>query len=289
MDSDPAWQEFLKTEAQVHFVRIGEHRLRVVEIGSGEPVLLVHGFADSVYTWHRNLRALARTGFRALAYDQPGCGESALPTGCDFGVDSLARLATRLMDTLGIAQAHLVGSSMGGGIGLQLAVHHPDRLRRVMLVAPTCYHALFRPFIYLLRYPPFGPLARHLSGPWLAEPVLHSLYGGPTLLTPAVLAQYRRAFQRPEYRYACVGLLRDYWNHAFTETSSLSRNYRKIRVPLHLVWGELDPWIGTHQALRLAADIGADLTVIAEAGHLVQQARPRPFNETVVRFLKSER
>jgi len=54
-------------------------------------------------------------------------------------------------------------------------------------------------------------------------------------------------------------------------------------------WGERDIWINTCYALRLAADTGADLTIISRAGHLVHQARPELFNETVARFLGSER
>lgn len=286
MNGDPDWQQFLETTATLRFVALGEHRLRVIDIGAGEPVLLIHGFADSTYTWHRNLHALAQAGFRALTYDQPGCGESALPAGFRFGVDDLARLALELLDKLGVEQAHAVGSSMGGGVGLHLAVHHPDRLRGVVLVAPVCYHAHSRPFVYLLRCSLISGLARRLSGPWMVRPVLLSQYVDRTLLTPAVLSQYRLAFRRPEYLQACAGLLRDYWNGAFAETA---RRYREVRVPLHLIWGERDVWVRPRYAWRLAADTGADLTVLPGAGHLVHQVRPERFNEAVVRFLEAAR
>lgn len=291
---DPDWARFLASEADVRFVAVGaagEHRLRVIEVGAGspagepgDPVLLVHGFADSAYTWHRNLRALAEAGFRALAYDHPGCGKSALPAGFRFGVDDLARVALGLLDALGIERAHMVGSSMGGGVGLQLAVHHPDRLRRVVLVDPTCYHPPFRPFVYLARCSPVRALACRLTGPWTVWPVLRSQYADTTLLTLPVLDQYRLQFQRPEYVRACARMLCDYWNSAFAETA---RRYREIRLPLHIVWGERDVWVGARHAWRLAADTGADVTVVGGAGHLVQQARPARFNEVVACFLKA--
>lgn len=264
-------------------VTFGWHRLRVTEAGSGEPVLLIHGFADSAYTWHRNLGALIEAGFRALAYDQPGCGGSDLPEGFRFGVDDLARVALGLLDALGIDRAHVVGSSMGGGVALYLAVHHPDRVRRVVGVAPVCYHPPFRPFAPLFRCSLFLALARRIAGPWLVEPVLRSQYADPTLLTPEVIEHYRRAFERPEYLEACAGMLRDYWNRAFYETA---RRYGEIRPPLHLIWGERDTWVPPRRfALRLAADTGADLTLVGGAGHLVQQARPGPFNRALLRAL----
>jgi pimeloyl-ACP methyl ester carboxylesterase len=303
MNGDLGWKHFLETEARVRFVTVGEHRLRVIEVGAGEPVLLVHGFADSAYTWHCNLRALAGGGFRALAYDHPGCGESALPAGFRFGVDDLARLALDLVDALGIERVHLIGHSMGGGVGLQLAAHHPERLHRVVLVAPTCYHAPFRPFIHLFRSSLFGALTGRLSAPWLVRPVLHLMYGNSALLTRQALLQYRMAFRRPEYVCACAGMLRDHWSDAFVDTA---RRYRDIRVPLHLVWGRRDIWVSARSARRLAADIGADLTTIAGVGHLVHQVPPESrsggygnpphdrhtnsrFNETVVRFLGAGR
>ena len=261
------------------FLTFDGHRIHLTERGAGEPVLLVHGFADSAYTWHRNVDVLAGAGFHVLAYDQPGHGESSLPRGYRFGVDDLAGVALGVLDALGVERAHVVGSSMGGGVALYLAVHHPDRVCRVVAVAPVCYHPPFRPFIFLLRCPPFLALARWLAGPWLVGPVLRSQYADLTLLTPEVLDHYRRCFERPEYVQACAGMARDYWNRAFYETA---RRYGEVRAPLHLIWGERDTWVPPHRfALRLAADTGAPLILISGAGHLVQQARPEPFNRAL--------
>lgn len=294
MIGDPAWRKFLETEADVRFVEIGEHRLRVVEIkaglpnskSEGEPLLLIYGNADTVYTWHRNFRPLAEAGFRVIAYDYPGCGESALLDGSRFGVDDLAALTLELLDTLGIERAHLIGHSMGGGVGLYLAVHHADRLRRLVLQAPVCYHALYRPFIYLFRWPLFCALAPFVAGPWMARQTLVREYVDTTLLTPQVQDQYRLICQRPEFIQSTIAQLRDYWNDAFAETA---RRYGEITVPLHLVWGERDVTVSPRFGRRLAADTGAGLTVIPGAGHLVHQARPEAFNEVAVCFLRGER
>jgi pimeloyl-ACP methyl ester carboxylesterase len=286
MIGDPAWHEFLETEADVHFVEIGEHRLRVVEYGAGEPLLLVYGNADVVYTWHRNFRPLAEAGFRVIAYDYPGCGESALPDGFHFGVDDLAVLTLKLLDALGVERVHLIGHSMGGGVGLYLAVHHADRLRRVVLLAPVCYHALYRPFIYLFRWPPFCTLAQHIAGPWMVGQTLIREYVDTTLLTHQVQDQYRLACRRSEFIEATIAQLRDFWNDAFADTA---RHYGEIAVPLHLIWGGRDVTVSPRFGRRLAADTGAGLTVIPGAGHLLHQARPGAFNEVAIQFLRGER
>jgi pimeloyl-ACP methyl ester carboxylesterase len=286
MTGDPAWQKFLEAEACVRFVAFGEHRLRVIAFGAGEPLLLLYGNADTAYTWHRTLHPLAEADFHVIAYDYPGCGGSALPGGFRFGVDDLAALTLKLLDGLGIERAHLIGHSMGGGVGLQLAVHHPDRLRRMVLLAPVCYHALYRPFVYLFRWPPFCALGRRIAGPWMVGQTLVREYADTTLLTHWVQDQYRLACRRPEFIRATVAQLRDYWNDAFTDTA---RRYGEIAVPLRLIWGERDITVGVRFGRRLAADAGVDLTVIPGAGHLVHQARPEAFNEVAVGFLRGER
>ena len=174
---------------------------------------------------------------------------------------------------------------MGGGIGLYLAVHRPERLRRVVLVDATCYHAALQPFVYLAQCSPFCALCCSLGGSWLARPVLRCVYGDPALLTPQVVAQYRMAAGQLRYRRVCAGMLRDYWNDAFAETA---RRYREIRTPLLLVWGGRDIWVSARCGRRLASDTGADLTIISRAGHLAHQARPGLFNEAALCFLRPE-
>lgn len=294
MTGDPGWKKFLETEALVRFVEVGEHRLRVIEVGAGspfgepvgEPLLLVHGIADFAYAWYRNFHALAAAGFRVMAYEFPGCGESVLPDGFRFGVDALAELALAVLDALNIERAHLIGHSMGGGVGLYLAVHHADRLRRLVLQAPVCYHALYRPFIYLFRWPLFCALAPSVAGLWMIRQTLVREYVDTTLLTPQVQDQYRLARQRPEFVQATIAELRDYWNDAFAETA---RHYGEITVPLHLIWGEHDTVVRPCLGRRLAVDTGAGLTVIPGAGHLAHQARPEVFNEVAIQFLRGER
>jgi pimeloyl-ACP methyl ester carboxylesterase len=286
MVGDSEWERFLGSEAEVEFAAVGEHRLRVIQLGEGEPLLLIHGYADSAYTWHRNVQALAEAGFRAVAYDLPGCGESALPDHFGFGVDEQAELALGLLDLLGIQRTHLMGASMGGGIGLHLAARHPDRLRRVVLAAPVCYHPPFRPFIHLLHVRPVGAVVGRLIGPWMAGLALLRQYGDPSRIEPRTLAQYRLPFRRPEYHAACVGMARGFWNDAFVDTVD---RYGEIDLPLQLVWGQRDLMLPPRKyAWRLAAETGADLEIVPGAGHVLQQEQPDEFNAAVIGFLRGQ-
>src|SRR5215510_3030214 len=112
-------------------------RIAFIDEGQGEPVLLIHGFASSVlYNWREPgwIALLVRNGFRVIALDNRGHGESEkLYDPKEYGVASMAEDARRLLDHLGVARADVMGYSMGARISAFLAISHPGRLRSAVL------------------------------------------------------------------------------------------------------------------------------------------------------------
>ncbi|MBS0495411.1 MAG: alpha/beta fold hydrolase [Proteobacteria bacterium] len=104
--------------------------------GQGAPVLLIHGSGPGVSAW-ANWRlvmpALAQHA-RVIAPDMVGFGYSERPAGFAYGMDAWVRQAVGLLDALGIARTDLVGNSFGGGLALALAIRHPERVRRLVLM-----------------------------------------------------------------------------------------------------------------------------------------------------------
>ncbi len=104
--------------------------------GSGEPVLLIHGFASNVATnWVDTgwVKTLTDAGYRAIAYDNRGHGHSAkLYSVEEYGAPIMAEDARRLLDHLGIERAHVMGYSMGARIAAFLALAHPGRVRSLV-------------------------------------------------------------------------------------------------------------------------------------------------------------
>ncbi len=101
-------------------------------LGKATPVLLVHGFASNVaMNWvsTRWVEVLVREGYRVIAFDNRGHGQSAkLYDLGDYGAPLMAEDARRLLDHLGIKRAHVIGYSMGARIAAFLALAHPDRI-----------------------------------------------------------------------------------------------------------------------------------------------------------------
>jgi len=107
--------------------------LHVQDVGSGPPVALLHGWALSHEVWDRQVRALAEEGRRVLAFDLRGHGSSDAPFG-DYSVARLGADVTTVLESLDVADAALVGWSLGGLVAFRVAATHPKLVRRLVLV-----------------------------------------------------------------------------------------------------------------------------------------------------------
>ena len=111
--------------------KIGDVDLYYEEHGSGDPLLLIMGLAADSTAWLFQVPAFAEH-YRTITFDNRGVGRSAKPAG-PYTIAGMAKDAVGLLDTLGVARAHVVGVSMGGMIAQELALHHPERVRGLVL------------------------------------------------------------------------------------------------------------------------------------------------------------
>lgn len=106
------------------------------DIGKGAPVLLIHGSGPGVSAWANWRLPLATLGqqFRCLAPDMAGFGYSQVPAGYEFTRQAWLDQLVAFMDALGIEKAHVIGNSFGGSMALALAIAHPERVGRMVLM-----------------------------------------------------------------------------------------------------------------------------------------------------------
>jgi pimeloyl-ACP methyl ester carboxylesterase len=114
-------------------VSVESLRMPYLTAGAGDPVILLHGFADQKETWSLVGRLLS-SGHRIYAPDLPGFGAADRIPADAAGTRILARYVRGFMDALGLARVHVVGNSMGGGIAQRLAAAWPERVQTVSLV-----------------------------------------------------------------------------------------------------------------------------------------------------------
>lgn len=118
------------------FVDTPRLRFRVAERGEGPPVVLLHGFPETAYSWRHQLDALADAGYRAIAPDQRGYGGTGAPAEIDaYDQVELAADVIALFDALGVERAPVVGHDWGSPVAWHTALLHPERVSAVVALS----------------------------------------------------------------------------------------------------------------------------------------------------------
>ncbi len=124
----------LKAAVQDRYITVDGLRIRYIEEGHGPAVVLLHGasLGSSADVFIRNLRPLAKGGFRVIAFDQPGFGLSDMPA--DHSASFRRKMILRFIEALGLKTAALVAHSQAGGTAVQLALQDPARYSHVVVL-----------------------------------------------------------------------------------------------------------------------------------------------------------
>lgn len=257
------------------------------KVGSGPPLLLIHGLAGYSFSWRFNLPTFAET-FTCYAVDLVGMGDSERPSGIDVSPRALAEGLLAFLVSQDGAPWSVIGSSHGGAVALwmtKLAQLRGIRIGRLVLVAPiNPWSRHGRWLAPLAANPVFEAIARAL--PFSYVPVrrltFRRMYGDPRRITPDTLAGYSRPLQIKGTIPHSLALLRD-WNANVDELESVMG---EIHVPVLLVWGTKDHLVYPASAQHvLRAMPNARLVMIHGAGHLPYEENPEAFDSAVAPFL----
>ena len=285
----------LDAEATSRFVDLHSGlRLHYHEAGdpTADTVLLLHGGGPGASAWSnfgRTLPVLAER-FHVLAVDQLGFGRSAKPT--DFGKQYFAASAdalAELLDTLGIGRAHCVGNSLGGGTSVRLALDHPARAGRLVLMAPGGLGLnVLAPDptegiskLYAFGAPP-GPSKEKLAD------FLRTLVFDQSLITDELLDERFRDAADPDTLASMRAMGASFLKPGAAEQSMLWREAHKLRQRVLLVWGREDrvnPLDGALVPLKLIPH--AQLHVFGGCGHWAMLEKFDEFNALVLQFLEA--
>lgn len=278
------WENF--TAPYRHFVDMGSYKMHYIDIGQGHPVIMIHGFADSTYCWHANAKPLLDAGMRVIMIDNPGLGRSEIPPeNFKMTLENLSSQTIRLADKLKLDRFSVVGSSMGGGIGLYLLVHHPDRIEKAVLLDPACYHTKKPAMLSLFENEFIVNAAKHIVSPTVIKLSLKDCYFDDNKVTDTLVAEYSRPLAKKGYVELLSRLLNQYPSKIAEQTIL---RYGDIRSPVLIIWGESDKWLSPSFGPRLQKTIpGSKLVTIANSGHLPHQEQHEVVNPLLVGFLST--
>ena len=261
-------------------------RLAYRDRGEGDPVVFVHGTPSYSYEWRNVVPEVESAGYRVITYDLLGYGDSERPLDRDTSVAAQTDLLVALLDALGLTSVSLITHDIGGAIGQRIAVLHPGRARRLMLIDTVSYDswpsATWQTIIAtrLDSYAamPAADFEDMLTGQLTMTVADDTNMAGDDLR--AFLAPHRTALGRVSFFEHQVR----HYDSAYTE--ELTDRLGELALPVRIVWGEQDRWQPLDYAERLAAEIpGAQLAVVSGAGHFLMEDNPARVTHEVLDFL----
>lgn len=267
------------------------YRTRTIQAGEGEPLLLLHGIGGHAEAYSRNLMRLGQS-FRAIAMDFVWHGLSAKPAFDGQSIPTYAAQVLDVMDSLGIERAHVEGESLGGWVAIWLALHHPDRLKKIVLNTPGGVH--YKPGSVEIRSHEGVDALRERSLAVIADPSdanvrrrLEWLMAKPDRVTDELVAVRQRMYSDPATQQS----LRHVFEHRFSvEGAKLfhfsEEEVAQVSAATLVLWTDKNPGMGPDVGRRLADLIpGADFACIGDAGHWPQWEKPEEHDRLVTDFL----
>jgi pimeloyl-ACP methyl ester carboxylesterase len=232
-------------------------------------LLLLHGFGSSLHTWEPWAQALAAT-HRVIRIDLPGSGLTGADPSGDYSDERGVALITALLDQRGVARATLVGHSMGGRLAWRYAAAQPQRVQRLVLMAPDGFAS---PGFEYGKAPEVGVVVKLMQVAlpkavlrWSLQPA----YADPAVATDALVTRYHDLMLAPQVRRALIARMQQ------LVLQDPVPMLRQITAPTLLLWGEQDRMIPLANAQDyLRALPQARLVVLPAVGHV-------PHEEAVV-------
>jgi 4,5:9,10-diseco-3-hydroxy-5,9,17-trioxoandrosta-1(10),2-diene-4-oate hydrolase len=265
------------------YIQAGGIRFCYQEFGSGNTVLILPGLGTNLDYWQLNVPALAEH-HRVVAVDLPGFGKTDKPDAC-YELPWIRDRLVAFMDAKGLDRVTLMGASMGGHLALLIALQHPHRVDKLVLMGssgiwPTPgvlahlgFHTFWTEWL----------VTDHLRRAWPS--IFRRVFSRHTPMTDEILryqmaerADYGRFL--PEGRASSRALRSIFYN-------TCRHRLREIRQPVLFICGESDPIHTAEDAIFFRTHLpDCRLVVVSDASHAVMADKPETFNRLVLAFLE---
>jgi len=253
------------------------------DVGSGEPVVLLHGIPTWSYLYH-DVIPLLEPDVRVIAPDFLGHGYSDRRDRFDRSLRAQTDMILRLLDELRIEQATIVGHDTGGGVALIMGIEHPDRVKRLILSNIVAYDSWPIDDMIALGNPNWRAKTPREVADFVASGLPDGLYNRGRLTD-----EFRAGIVAPySDEEGKISLIRNASALNTNHTMMLVDRHKDIRAPTLVLWGVHDPWQTIKDGESLAQEIpSARLVRLDKASHWLQQDAPRDFAREVLAFVRA--
>ena len=252
------------------FMGVKGVRMHVRETGpaNGPALIFLHGFGSSLHTWEPWALGLQEK-HRVIRIDLPGAGLTGADPSGDYSDPRGVQLLLALMDQLGLDKATVVGHSMGGRLAWRLAAEQPQRVARLVLVAPDGFASPGFEYGKAPEVTAVVKLMQYVLPKVVLRMSLEPAYAEPKLMTPEAVARYWDLMRAPGVRRALIQRMQQL---VLQDPVPL---LQRITAPTLLIWGEKDAMIPVANAQDyLGAVAGSRLVAFPGVGHLPHEEAP---------------
>ena len=271
---------------QVHYLG-RRFRTRVIEAGEGTPLILLHGLGGHAEAFSRNVARLG-SHYRTMAMDLVWHGLSSKPPFKGQTLEIYEAQVLDLLDSLGLESAHVLGTSLGGWIGLWLALHHPTRLRKLVVTVPAGIQ-------FKTASDPRIPQAmRERALNLVKTPTrennrkrLEQFMVSPDRVTEELVETRFRFYSDPATQRSLANVFDNSFGFgASAEFQLTEAHLQKIRTPTLVVWTGADTGSGAKVGKWIADCIpNGEFVCIDDSAHWPQWEKPGEHNRVLLSFL----
>ena len=283
-----------------HTITTSEATINAFIGGQGLPLLLLHGYPQNYYMWHKIAPSLAEN-FTVVMTDLRGYGDSSKPRGksdhTNYSKRILAQDQIEVMSQLGYEKFYLIGHDRGARVAHRLTLDYPERVEKlaVLDIVPTLelYDTSDREFatayyhwFFLIQPYPFPETLIGSNPEYFLRYCLHSWSRVPDAFSPSTIAEYLRCFQQAKTIH---GTCEDYRAAATIDLIHDRRDLnRQITCPILVLWGKLGIIGQKYDVLKIWQQRATQVTGKAiECGHFMPEEAPKATYHALKRFLST--
>ena len=251
-------------------------------------ILLLHGMGGSTYSWENNASVFCNAGYNVVAVDIPPYGYSDKNPDFNHSIDSRANLLWRFANKISLkANWIIIGHSMGGGIAQCMAIIKPNKVDKVIFVAPALFDELKPGKTLGQRFASFGPVERVMAiigeafyiKPSKINEILQSSFA--TTVPDSVSDEYYKALSTNGTSYAFI--------RSYTRAKPEKHiNGLKFNTPALAFFGNNDTWVPYSSVEEIIKQLkSVEVIFFESAGHSLMETHPEDFNKRVLDFLQN--
>lgn len=263
--------------------KISGHNLNYYRVGSGQPILLIHGITTYSFIW-RGIVPLLKSKYDVITIDLFGCGNSDKPLTFPYSIKNHVKLIHEFISSLGIDKFHLVGHDIGGGIAQRFAVEHPEFLFDLTLINCVAYDFWPVQPIIAMKTPIIRQFAMAALDKKIFKLVIKRAIYFKEKLTDELMELFWQPMKSKEGRKAFLHFAKSLNNKDLLE---IEDQLKELDLPTLIIRGDADPYLSSEIANRLHNDIKESrLEIVPEGSHFIQIDDEERVAELILDFIQ---